>query len=127
MNKDNFEDKLKQIKTEDIIWFVYIGIIFLSWYANFLETDYYQNKSLESKKKYQSIMIIIFSILLIVYGYFLKSSFSDMQNLKVSDSDKKKVLVYASFLGSLLIFISGIIFLSIAIYDDNLDVEIAFN
>ncbi len=127
MKKDNLGDKLKQIRTEDIIWFIYIGIIFLSWYANYLESDYYLHQSVTSKKHYRQIMIFIFSILIIVYGYFLKSSFSDMQRLSIHDSEKKKILVYASFLGSLLIFISGIIFLLVAIYDEDLDVELAFN
>ena len=40
---------------------------------------------------------------------------------------KKKLLTYMSFLGSFLVLISGIIFLTIAINDENLDVEIAFN
>ena len=40
---------------------------------------------------------------------------------------KKVLLRYASFIGSFLILISGIIFLIIAIVDDNIDTEIAFN
>ena len=50
-----------------------------------------------------------------------------MQRLTNNDSEKKRVLVYVSFLGSCLIFISGIIFLLVAIYDEDLDVELAFN
>ncbi len=40
---------------------------------------------------------------------------------------RKKYLVYASFIGSTLILISGIIFLVIVILDDNIDTEVAFN
>lgn len=29
MNYNELEDKLKQLKNEDIIWLIYIGIIFL--------------------------------------------------------------------------------------------------
>ena len=124
---DDIKDKLNEIRVENIIWFVYIGIIFLSWYSNSLEKDYFLNKNKTSKKKYQTIMIFIFTVLIVVYSYFLKSSFEDIKRLKPNDSNKKKLLVYASYLGSLLIFISGIIFLLIAINDENLDVEIAFN
>ena len=127
MNKDDLKNKLDEIKAEDFIWVIYIGIIFLSYYANSLETKYYLNNDFKSKEKYRQIMIFIFIILIIVYGYFLKSSLNDVKNLKPNDSDKKKLLVYASFLGSLLIFISGLIFLLIAISDENLDVELAFN
>jgi len=40
---------------------------------------------------------------------------------------KKKDLTYASFIGSLLILISRVIFLIIAIMDNNIDIELTFN
>lgn len=122
----NIEDKLKELKIEDFIWFIYIGIIALSFYANFLEGKYYLNNDLKSKDEYQKIMIFIFSILIIVYAYFLKSAYDDLKNIN-HYNEKKKRLVLASFIASLLIFVSGIIFLCIAIVDNNLDVELAFN
>ena len=121
------EDKLKQINIEDKIWLIYIGIIFLSWYSNSLERKYFIFKEEESKRKYRSIMIIIFSILVVVYFYFFKQSLSDVKNIKPNDSNKKKALIYLSFYGSLLILISGLIFLYIAIVDEDLSVELAFD
>jgi len=127
MNYDNINQRLKELKTEDFIWVIYIGIIFFSWIANALEKNYFLNNDLQSKEKYRKIMITIFIVLIIVYTYFLKESIDDLKNLKESDSDKKKTLVILSFLGSLLIAISGAIFLFIAISDEELDVELAFN
>ena len=72
-------------------------------------------------------MILIFSILLIVYMYFLKSSVDDIRKLNSFDSPNKRKLVYMSFVASLLIAFSGFIFLYIAFVDENLDVELAFN
>ena len=40
---------------------------------------------------------------------------------------KKKDLTYASFIVSLLILISRVIFLIIAIMDNNIDIELTFN
>ena len=48
-------------------------------------------------------------------------------NLNITDSEKKKILTYASFIGTLLVLISGIIFLSMVVLDENIAVEIAFN
>ena len=121
------ENKLKQIKIEDYIWIIYIGIIIISWYSNYLEKNYYLYNDLDCKKKYRITLIIIFSILLVVYYYFLKSSYEDYLNLKPSDSPKKKNLVTLSLLGSTFIFISGLIYLYIAYTDQDLNVEIAFN
>ena len=127
MDYKELNNKLKEIKIEDFIWVIYIGIIILSWYSNSLERKYYIYNDINSKNKYRETLIIIFSILIVVYLYFLKSSIDDINNLKPTDSEKKKNLVYLSFIASLLIAISGVIFLYIALIDESIDVELAFN
>lgn len=127
MNNKELEEKLRQLTTEDYIWIIYIGIIFLSYYSNSLERKYYVFNDIKSKEKYREIMVTIFLILSIVYLYFLKSSINDLKKLKPYDTEKKKRLVYLSFIASLLIAISGFIFLYIAISDEELNVELAFN
>ena len=62
-----------------------------------------------------------------VYLYFLKDAYDGVRELKPWDSVEKKNLVYLSFIGSLLIVVSGFIFLYIAFRDESIDVEIAFN
>lgn len=127
MNYEEINEKLKILNTEDYIWLIYIGIIFMSWYSNSLERKYFTENDIESKTKYQKIMVLIFTILIVIYLYFLKESINDIKNLKPWDTPKKKNLVYLSFLGSLLIAISGFIFIYISIVDENLDIELAFN
>lgn len=124
---DDLNKKLKQLKVEDFIWLIYIGIIVMSWYSNTLERKYYIYNDLNSKEKYRHITTLIFCILIIVYLYFLKDSLDEIRNLKPWDTPKKKRLTYLSFFGSLAIAISGFIFLYISIVDVNLDVELAFN
>ena len=97
----SLENKLRQLLIEDKIWLVYIGIIFLSWYSNNLERNYFVFNDKISKEKYRKVMIFIFSILVIVYFYFLKQSINDIKNIKKTDSEKRKTLVYLSFYGSL--------------------------
>lgn len=125
--KSNLNGKLKQLKIEDFIWLVYIGIIFLSWYSNSLERDYYINNNLESKKKYREIIIGIFIVLVIVYSYFLKDSYDSLKNINEETKEETKNLLYLSFIASTLIFISGLLFLYIALMDEDLNVELAFN
>lgn len=79
------------------------------------------------KKEYQNIMILIFTILVIIYYHFTKDSYEDLENLNEKDSEKKKNLTFMSFIGSVLVLLSGLIFLTIVIIDDNIDTEIAFN
>ena len=127
MNHDELSRKLKQLKTEDFIWLIYIGIIIMSWYSNNLERKYFIYNNLISKEKYRKLIILIFSILIIVYLYFLKDSYADLKSIKSNDTNKKKNLTFMSFLDSLFIAISGFIFLYIAIMDEDFDVELAFN
>ena len=127
MSHDEILNKLKEIKIENYIWIIYIGIIFMSWYSNSLEKDYFINKNINSKTKYRNIMLIIFSILLIVYFYFLYDAYTSLRNLKPNASKKERDLATLSFIASLLITISGIIFLYITYNDDDLNIELAFN
>lgn len=127
MTNKELENKLKDLDIEDFIWIIYIGIIIMSWYSNSLERDYFITKNEISKTKYRNIMIIIFSILVVVYTYFFKDSLDDVLSLKQNDSNKKKQLISLSFIASFLILISGLVFLYIAIEDEELNVELAFN
>ena len=127
MDSTAINDKLKQLQIEDFIWFLYLGIIVLSFYSNHLERDYYLYQNKISEKKYQKIMIFIFSILCIVYFYFFIDSKKSVSQLKPWDSQKKKELNWLSLLASTLICISGILFLYIATENNDLDVELAFN
>lgn len=121
------EERLKDIKTENLIWIVYIGIIILSWYANSKEKHFVLYNDEKSKKEYQNLMILIFSVLVIAYYYFAKDSLKDYQKLTPFDSKKKKNLTTASLIASIFILVSGLILLGIAITDEDIDIEIAFN
>ena len=123
-------DKLKRledIKIENIVWIIYIGIIILSWYANSKEKKYLLYNDLLSKKEYQNLLILIFTILVIIYFYFAKSGYEDILNLTSYDSPKKPMLTKFAFIGSFLILVSGIIYLVLAILDDEIEIELAFN
>lgn len=120
-------EKLKDIEVENKIWIIYIGIIILSWYANYKEKEFLLKGDDKSRNDYHKLMVLIFSVLTVIYFYFVKDSYEKLKNISMFDSSKKKKLLLESFIGSLLIFISGIIFLNIAINDDQIEVEIAFN
>ena len=127
MTLEEISDRLRELKIEDFVWVIYIGIIILSWYANSEEKNYFLNNNLNSRDRYRAVMIFIFIILVIVYSYFLTDSYESLKKLKSNDPEQKKQLTYISFIGSLLVFISGILFLYIVIKDESIDVEIAFN
>ena len=125
MSYEDTLNRLNEIKIEDYIWIIYLGIIILSYYSNSLEKDYLINNNTISKEKYRAIMILIFSVLVIIYYYFLKDSYESIKNIQ--NIDETNYLYYLSYIASVLVFISGLIFLYIAYKDEELNVEIAFN
>ena len=127
MTLEEVSDRLRELKIEDFVWVIYIGIIILSWYANSEERNYFLNNNLNSRDRYRAVMIFIFIILVIVYSYFLTDSYESLKKLNSNDPEQKKQLTYISFIGSLLVFISCILFLYVVIKDETIDVEIAFN
>ena len=124
---EDYLDRLKEIEEENIVWLIYLGIIALSYYANYKEVKYILTKSTKDKEEYRKIMLIIFIILVIIYYHFTVSSYNSIKSLKETDTEKKKTLTYAAFIASLFVLISGIIFLIIIIKDEDIEVEIAFN
>jgi len=117
--------RLKQIEIENYIWVVYIIIIGLSYYANYLEKDYFINNNINSKNTYRKINTFIFIILILVYSYFENDSLNSFKDK--NKTPKQKEFDTLSLIASTLVLISGLIFLYIIINDDNLDEEIAFN
>ena len=89
MLNSEVKEKLRQIKIENYIWIIYIIIIGISYYSNYLEKDYFVNNNIESKKKYRETLIIIFSILLIIYLYFTVDAYKSVLSLKENDSKEK--------------------------------------
>ena len=127
MNNESIEKRLEKIKIEDIIWILYLIIIILSFIANSIERNYFIKNDIKDKKTYQNLMIFIFAILCIVYAYFTYDNYKDIKELKSYDSNTKIEFTYISFIATLLVLISGLLFLYIAINDENIETEIAFN
>ena len=125
MNID-VNERIKEIDIENYIWLIYIVIIILSYYSNYLERDYFINDNKKSKNDYVNINIIIFSILLAIYFYFLTSSLRNLKDYdKCTKEQQNKIIL--SVIASTLVLISGVIFLYLAYIDKDLDIELAFS
>ena len=122
---ENTKKRLKQMEIENYIWIIYIIIIGLSYYGNYLEKDYFINKNINSKNKYQKINAFIFITLIIVYSYFENDALTSFNNK--NKSTKQKEYDTLILIASTMVLISGLIFLYIILDDKNLDAEIAFD
>lgn len=120
-------ERLDDIRIENNVWILYLGIIALSYWANKFEKKYFIYNDQKAKEKYRILTIIIFSILVMVYYYFFREGLENVNGLGPWDDEKKKELTKLNAFASTLILVAGIIFLYIAIVDTELNVEIAFN
>ena len=71
---EDYLDRLKEIEEENIVWLIYLGIIALSYYANYKEVKYILTKSTKDKEEYRKLMLIIFFFIVVIIfsnTYFL--------------------------------------------------------
>ena len=122
---NNLEKRIKQIETENYIWIIYLGIIGLSYYANYYEKKYFLTKDNNYKNIYRKTNAFVFIILVLIYSYFENDSINSM--FEKNKSKTKQKYDNLTLIATTLVLISGIIFLYIILDDNNLDSEIAFN
>lgn len=126
MNGDEeLKNRLKELKAEDIVWTILIGLLLLSFYANYFERDYLINRNNTSKEKYRHLQIFIFIIATLTYLYYSLEDFQDIFSLRSTDTPKKIFHTYLSFIASLSVLLAGVIFIYIAITDTELETEIS--
>ena len=118
-------NRLKEIKTENIFFGIFIILIIMGYYANNQELDYFLNKNEISKQKYYYIMIITFIIVVSISAYYFYQSYQEVINLKNKAYSKEKEYAYLELIASSAALIAGLIYLYIAITDTNIEAEIS--
>lgn len=99
--------KLKEIKTEDLIWIVYFFIIVANLYSNFLERDYIKNKNIKSRNLFRNINLYVLIIAFFIYLYFVFLSYDSVKNLRKDATDKKVFLTHLTLISAILFLIAG--------------------
>lgn len=122
---DELNNRLKELKAEDIIWTILIGLLLLSFYANHIERDYFIHNNQVSKEKYRHLQIFIFVVATLTYLYYTVEDFQDIFSLNQTDTQKKISHTYLSFIASLAVLFAGLIFIYIAVTDTELETEIS--
>lgn len=116
---------IKNIQAENVAWIIYIVLILLSLYSNYLEKNYYLYNDIKAKEDYRKLNIFIFSVAFIVYFYFFRGSLEDFLNLENDKNSRKYYFNEINLIASSLILIAGALLVYIAIFDTELDAEIA--
>jgi len=123
---ENKSEILKEIEIENYIWIVYLGLIIFSFWSNNEERKYIIFGDISAKENYRNSLVLVFSIASIIYFYFFYSSYRSYKNLDKNDTESKKYFTVINLIATTLVLIAGILFLFIAIEDEELETEISF-
>ena len=124
MNK-GIENRIKEIKLENIVYLIFIIIILFGIYANYKEIDYFLNNNNDSRDRYYYIMIIIFLMLVIISAYYFYQSYIDYLSSRYLEKSKAKEYNNLNLIANGLALIASLIYLYIAVTDTNIDAEIS--
>lgn len=118
-------NRLNVIKRENLIYMIFLIILVLSYVANYIEKEYFINRSEEDKYKYYYLQIFIFSIIFLINIYYVYVSYKEVMSLSKYEYSKRKVYAYLDFIASLAAIVASGILLYIAIADVDIDAEIS--
>lgn len=100
----NTDERERILRNENIIWLIYAAFAFFGIHANNLELEDLRNNSDEHRRTFKTINIIIFTIALFIYIYFINITIKNYQKKK----SRNNLFV---LIGSFLILIAGTLFL----------------
>jgi len=121
----NIGVKLQRLNNEDMIWVVYLFIAIAAIISDKFERDFILNKNLIAHKKFRTINIVVLTIALFIYIYFVFTNYDDVTTLKKEATKKEVILSHASLIAALLFLVGGIITLFVEINRaNNIDEEI---
>lgn len=115
-------EKLKEIKEENIVIFIYFILLFIYLYANTVEVNYIKYNNPEDKEKYRLLISIVFGISFLITLYYTIESINELQVYESQEISKLKEL---SAIANILILIATGIYLYIIYKDKDINLEVS--
>ena len=115
-------EKLQQIKEENIVVFIYYILLAIYLYANTVEVNYIKYQQESDKEKYRTLLYIVFGISFIITLYYTIESINDLQTFETLEIQKLKEL---STLANILILTATAIYLYIIYKDQDINLEVS--
>ena len=124
----NINEKLKNLKIEDLIWITYFFLALASLISNQLERDSLIQTGRQTNPISQKINVTIFAISFIIYIYFAYINWCDIEQIKygISEGKERSILESQARLVAALLFIVGGTIYLISEATNREDTEIGF-
>lgn len=115
-------ERLKEIKINDIIFVVYIVISIAAIICNNIEEDNIKNNK-ESTKVITSVRTAIIIVGILIYLYFVYTSYKNFKNPNKNLSKKDKKANNYALLSSILFLIASIIVFYVNLLNTNEEID----
>ncbi len=115
-------ERLKEIKINDVIFVVYIVISIAAIICNNIEEDNIKNNK-ESTKVITSIRSAIIIVGILIYLYFVYTSYKNFKNPDKNLSNKDKKANNYALLSSILFLIASIIVFYVNLLNTNEEID----
>lgn len=115
-------EKLQEIKMENLVIFIYFILLITYLYANTIEVNYLEYQNIEDKEHYRTLLYIVFGTSLLITFYYTINSIIDLQEPTSKEILKLKEL---SAISNVLILVATIIYLYIIYKDKNINLEVS--
>lgn len=115
-------EKLKEIKEENIVIYIYFILLLIYLYANTIEINYLKYGNNEDKEKYRLLLYTIFGTSFIISLYYTIESLNDLNNYDKPEIYKLKQL---SAIANVLIVIATGIYIYIIYKDKDINLEVS--
>lgn len=114
-------EKLEEIRSENLILIIYCVLIGLYYYANIIEVNYIKYQDERDKDRYRLLLYIIFGTIFVLALYYTIvgiNSLKEIENMKVYELERLLVIV------NILALIASGIYLYVIYQDKNIDLEV---
>lgn len=114
-------EKLEEIKIENIIIYIYFILLIIYLYANTIEVNYLKYNNDQDREKYRTLLYIVFGTSLIISFFYLIEGIKDLKEPSNYNIYKLKEL---STIANILIVIATIIAIYIIYKDKDINLEV---
>lgn len=121
---EDWTRKLKLLKEEDIVWYIYYFIVTFAIIANSFEEKYIDTKNLKDRQSGRKINIVILIVAFIIYLYYVSIAIEDIKIARSKNPRRQRVAL-ERLITTLVFLVGGALSIYTELDDNAGDVDLA--
>lgn len=121
---EDWTRKLRLLKEEDIIWYIYYFIVTFAIIANSFEEKYIDTKNLKDRQSGRNINIVLLIVAFIIYLYYVSIAIDDIK-IAQSKNPRRQRVALERLITTLVFLVGGALSIYTELDDNAGDVDLA--